>query len=178
MKFFYNLEKVEGYEYVVLKVQDEKSNDSGVGAILPLRKKGENYKIFMGVIEEYRTIVEHSKLEDVFSICDVLTAHFPNHPKVVFAIQSAMISLFSKKYKLDLNSLLGSNIKPKNEKFGELVFPEELGDVFLSKYWAKFKNSYLTFVMTKYPKNEMEDILSALSTNYKYLEVVSWRELL
>lgn len=181
MRFFYNIDRVDGYEYVVVKVQEEKSeNISGVGAILPIRKNGENYKTIMGVIEEYRSIVEHAKLEDVFIISDILSSHFPHHPNVVFAIQSAMVSLFSKKYKLDLNNLLGSNIKPKNEKCGELVFPEELGDVFLAKYWTKFKNkdTNLTFVMTKYPKNEMEEVLSALSTNYSYLEVISWRELL
>lgn len=178
MKFFYNIERVEGFEYIVVKVQE---NDlEGVGAILPIRKNGENYKIFMGVIEEYRTIVEKSKSEDVFVIPQVLQQHFPNHPKVVFAIHSAFLMLFSRKYKLDLGKIIGGSVIPKNERCGERVFPEHLGDVFFAKYFSVVENSKLdkTFVMTKYPKNEMDDVLSALSTNYKYLEVVSWKELL
>lgn len=178
MKFFYNIERVEGFEYIVVKVQE---NDlEGIGAILPIRKNGENYKIFMGVIEEYRTIVEKSKSEDAFVIPQTLQQHFPNHPKVIFAIQSAFLMVFVKKYKLDLGKVIGGNVIPKNERCGERVFPEHLGDVFLAKYLSVVENSSLdkTFVMTKYPKNEMDDVLSALSTNYKYLEVVSWKELL
>ncbi|KAF2961801.1 hypothetical protein [Fervidobacterium sp. 2310opik-2] len=179
MKFFYNIERIENYEYIVVKV--EENNISGTGAILPIRRKGENYKIFMGVIEEYRTIIEHSKAEDVFLISKILEKHFPNHPKVVFGIQAAMLSLFSKKYQFNLNQLIGGPEVPKNEKCGELVFPEELGDVMLAKY-VNFIDSETksdkTFVMTRYPKDEMGEVLSALSTNYKYLEVVSWKELL
>lgn len=178
MKFFYNIERAEGFEYIVVKVQE---NDlEGIGAILPIRKNGENYKIFMGVIEEYRTIVEKAKPEDSFVISQVLRQHFPNHPKVVFAIQSAFLMVFAKKYKLDLGKIIGGNVIPKNERCGERVFPEQLGDVLFAKYFSIVENSKLdkTFVMTKYPKNEMDDVLSALSTNYKYLEVVSWKELL
>ncbi|MEN3041884.1 MAG: hypothetical protein ABDH59_01035 [Fervidobacterium sp.] len=178
MKFFYNIERVDGFEYIVVKVQE--NGTEGMGAILPVRKSGENYKIFMGVIEEYRTVVERSKVEDAFIISQVLREHFPNHPKVVFAIQAAFLSLFCKKYNLDLGKLIGGNVVPRNEKCGERIFPEYLGDVILARCINSINGSNLdkTFVMTKYPKNEMDDVLSALSTNYKYLEVLSWRELL
>ncbi|MGC8819630.1 MAG: hypothetical protein ACP5PP_00765 [Fervidobacterium sp.] len=179
MKFFYNIERVEGYEYIIVKV--EENNITSTGAVLPIRKNGENYKIVMGAIEEYRTIIERSKVEDAFIISQVLQNHFPNHTKVIFAIQSAMLLTFSKKYNIDINKLIGGTYVPKNEKCGELVFPESLGDVFLAKYlnhMTQTKDSEKTFVMIKYPKNEMDEVLSALSTNYKYLEVISWKELL
>jgi len=177
VKFFYNLERKDNFEYIVLRV--EENNLSGTGAILPIRKNGENYKIFMGVIEEYRSIVEKLHCEDVFVITGILEEHFPNHPKVKFAIQAAVLELFSKKYKLDITKLLGGLKSTKNELCGERLFPEYLGDVFHAKYYPETKKeTNTTFVLTKYPNNEMDTILSALSSNYEYLEVISWRELL
>ncbi|WP_448375514.1 hypothetical protein [Fervidobacterium sp.] len=177
IKFFYNLQRKDGYEYIVLRVED--GNFSGTGAILPVRRNGENYKIFMGVIEEYRTIIEHMKIEDLFTITSTLEAHFPNHQKVKFGIQAALIDLFAKKYNFDINKLLGGVQNTKNEMCGERFFPEYSGDVFHVKYLPTIlKESRVTFVLTKYPNNEMDNILSALSTNYEYLEVISWKELL
>ncbi|MGQ9855166.1 MAG: hypothetical protein ACUVQF_00280 [Fervidobacterium sp.] len=177
MKFFYNLEKVENYEYVVVKVQE--SEHTGVGAILPIRRNGENYKIFMGAIEEYRTIVEKSKAEDVFIIPKILEKHFPKHPKVTFAIQAAFLELFCKKYKIELEKLLGGLQSPKNEICGDLLYPEYFGDIFYVRYVPEIEaHINHTFVLVKYPHNEMDHILSALSTNYKNLEVISWKELL
>ena len=177
MKFFYNLQRKDGYEYIVIRV--EEGSSSGIGAVLPVRKNGENYKIFMGVIEEYRTIIEHAQCEDLFRISSVLESHFPNHPKVRFGIQVAILDLFTKKYAIDVNKLIGGSKNSKNEKCGERFFPEYTGDVFHVKYIPEIiKDPRQTFVLTKYPNNEMDHVLSALSTNYEYLEVISWKELL
>uniref|UniRef100_A0A7C4GI26 Uncharacterized protein n=1 Tax=Fervidobacterium thailandense TaxID=1008305 RepID=A0A7C4GI26_9BACT len=178
MKFFYNISKVEDYEYIVLRLEED--GFSGIGAILPIRKKGENYKIFMGIIEEYRSLVEHTSTDEAFSITEKLNKHFPGHPKVTFAIQAAMISLFSKKHSIEIQKLVGGLETPRNELCGERLFPEYVGDVLKLRCLAQdsSSNQTRTYVLTKYPKNEMDEVLSALSTNFKYLEVLSWRELL
>ncbi|MBT1247141.1 MULTISPECIES: hypothetical protein [unclassified Thermosipho (in: thermotogales)] len=173
MKFFYNLERSEFGEYVSIEVTDDQN--SGIGAIVPERKKGENYKVIMGAIEEYRYIVEKASIEDTFNIAYSLSKHFPNHQKVIFAIDAAFKELYSKTYNIPLEKLLGQeNIKQCKNSEGKKIFPEEYGFVDLIKVLPQFDN--YTFVLTKYPKGEMYEVLKALSTNYKYVEVLSWKE--
>ncbi len=179
LKFFYNLDRVENYEYVVIKILD--GDFSGHGAILPIRKKGENYKTIMGVIEEYRTIVEHSCTEDTFIISSVLNNHFPNHPKVVFAIQSAYFELYSKKYNIPLKKLLGNPFPKKveiDEPVGRVIIPEEIGDLMAVKSLPYLEKDDFTFMFIHYPKNEMFEVISVLSSNYKYVGGITWSELL
>lgn len=94
MRFLYNIERENDIEYVVLRVIE--NNLEGKGCIVPEKKRGENYKIILGVIEEYREKVEKASIQDVYVLPEKLEMFFPNHPKVIFAITVAIIELFSK----------------------------------------------------------------------------------
>lgn len=177
-RFFYRLERIDGYEYVVVEL--ESSGFRGTGAVLPLRRNGENYKIFMGVIEEYRSLLEKACPEDAFQLPAKLNAHFPGHPKVIFALQSALLSVFCSKYDIHVSKILGGTETPTSERTSHVLIPEYVGDVMRVKYSSALQQNHeqVTFVHTKYPRGEMDDVLSALSTNFKFVEVRSWRELL
>ncbi|ABR30249.1 hypothetical protein SU69_01985 [Thermosipho melanesiensis] len=173
MKFFYNLERTDFGEYITIEITDNKN--SGIGAIVPERYKGENYKVIMGAIEEYRYVVEKATIKDTFSIPYMLEEHFPNHPKVIFAIDAAFKELYSKTYNIPLQKLLGrENIQECKVENGEKIFPEEYGIIDLVKVLPLFDD--YVFMLTKYPKGEMHEVLRALSTNFKHVEVFSWKE--
>ncbi|QTA38815.1 hypothetical protein JYK00_04725 [Thermosipho ferrireducens] len=177
MKFFYNLARSEFGEYVVVEVTD--GNNSGLGAIFPEKVRGENYKTIMGAIEEYRPIVEKADYEDAFWIVDKLNLHFPDHPKVTFAIDAAFRELYSKISGISLEKLIGYPIvqEHKNlEKYKSKIYPEYLGSLNIVKDIPKIYEDNFIFVLTKYPHGEMWEVLKALSTNYQYTEVMTWKE--
>lgn len=177
MKFFYNLKKADFGEYVVIEITDDKNK--GVGAIVPERKKGENYKTIMGAIEEYRYIVENASIEDAFEIPYMLEKHFPNHPKVIFAIDAAFKELFSRTYNIPLVKIFGqNNIQEciESENKSDYIFPEEYGFTDIVKALPMIYLENSTFILTKYPNNEMFDVLKALSTNYKFVKTLTWKE--
>jgi len=176
MKFFYNLKRSDFGEYVVIEITE--GLNSGIGAIFPERKRGENYKTIMGVIEEYRHIVESSTIEDTFCIAEKLERDFPGHPKVIFAIDAAFKELYSKTTKIPLTKLIGKNIQNEciENKDGKKLFPEYIGQIDVIKSLPKIFEEDFTFVLTKYPENEMWGVLKALSTNFEYVEVMTWKE--
>ncbi|WP_249031066.1 hypothetical protein [Thermosipho africanus] len=176
LKFFYSLKKADFGEYVVIEITDDKN--IGKGAIIPERSKGENYKTIMGAIEEYRYIVEKANIEDAFEIPYKLEKYFPNHPKVIFAIDAAFKELYSKTYNIPLVKLIGQeNVQECKEPIEqEKVFPEEYGFIDIVKVLPKVYLEDSTFVLTKYPEGEMFEVLKALSTNYKYVEVLSYKD--
>jgi len=113
MRFLYNIEEREGVEYVVLKVIE--NGLEGKGCVVPERRRGENYKVIMGAIEEYRKEVEKASIQDIYVLPEKLEMSFPNHPKVIFAITMAMVELFSK-----------MNDFPIEKLFPKIFTPEEI----------------------------------------------------
>ncbi|SHH55017.1 enolase-like domain-containing protein [Thermosipho atlanticus] len=176
MKFFYNLKRSEIGEYVVVEVTDDVN--VGTGAIVPEKSRGENYKTIMGVIEEFRYTVELSTIEDAFCISEKLERIFPGHPKVVFAIDAAFKELYSKSKNISLKKLIGRDIQQEciENKSAKKVFPEYIGQIDVIKSLPKIFDEDFTFVLTKYPNNEMWEVLKALSTNFEYVEVLTWKE--
>ncbi len=163
MKFFYQLERYELGKYV--KVILKEGEYEGIGAILPERNQGENYKVIMGVIEEYRHVVEKARPEHFGILSYKLKNVFPKHPKVSFAISVAAVELYCK--------LLGMNIYEffflenmhhpihLDNWEGEVVVPELQGGVFEALSLSD-KNEKALYIR-KYPKEEMKEVLHALS---------------
>ncbi|MBO8161443.1 MAG: hypothetical protein H0Z24_07380 [Thermosipho sp. (in: Bacteria)] len=176
MKFFYNLKRSEFGEYVVIEITDD--INKGIGAIMPERHRGENYKTIMGVIEEYRHIVEQSTVSDAFCISEKLERYFPNHPKIVFAIDAAFKELYSKAKGISLVKLIGREIQHEKieNKDSKKLYPEYIGHIDVIKSIPKIFDEDFTFILTKYPDGEMWDVLKALATNFDYVEVLSWKE--
>ncbi len=163
MKFFYNLERFEGGEYVVVALEWE--GKRGVGAVVPRKERGENYKTVMGAIEEYRHVVEKMRPEQFASISIRLAEEFPNHPSVTFAISAAALELFSKLNGFSIPELLmcerGS--APLYEWEGEVVVPEDVGGVFEVLSLASDERA---LVVREYPNGEMREVLAALSCHF------------
>jgi len=118
MKFLYHLEEEENREYVVLKLVENELE--GTGCIVPEKERGENYKVIMGAIEEYRKEVEKASIQDIFTLPERLESSFPNHPKVIFAITIATIELFSKLKNFPVEKLFPRIFTPK-EVSGKLL---------------------------------------------------------
>ena len=81
MRFLYNIEEREGMEYVVLKVIE--NGLEGKGCVVPGRRRGENYKVIMGVIGEYRKEVEKASIQVLRSLTDLgldILGVFRNYP--------------------------------------------------------------------------------------------------
>ena len=164
MRFFYRLERFDGGEYVVLELEEGSSRASG--AIVPDRNLGQNYKIVMGAIEEYRRVVEMSKPEHFAVISKRLESHFPGHSNVRFAISSAMTELFAKMSGLSVRELLMANdLKEPTEvkSCPSPVVPELLGGVFE----VLSLESRRCILLRRYPKGEMESVLDALSMYFE-----------
>ncbi len=173
MKFFYNLERYENGEYVILTL--EENGKVGIGAVIPERKKGENYKTIMGVVEEYRHTVESAKPEHFASISFKLKEDFPNHPKVTFAISAAATELFSKISKMRIEELLMCEglrgAVMLTDWVGDIVVPEEIGGVFEVLSMASQDRALL---LRRYPHDEMSNILHALSRYFAGYFPSSW----
>ena len=164
MRFFYRLERFDGGEYVVLELEEGSSRASG--AIVPDRNLGQNYKIVMGAIEEYRRVVEVSRPEHFAVISRRLDLHFPGHSNVRFAISSAMTELFAKVSGLSVRELLMTDglKKPTEVKnCPNPVVPEFLGGVFE----VISLESKRCVLLRRYPNGEMEDVLDALSMYFE-----------
>ncbi len=163
MKFFYQLERYEEGEYVIVKL--EENGHEGIGAVLPDRSKGQNYKTVMGAIEEYRSIVEQSKPWHFAALSQRLLKHFPGHPNVTFAISAAATELFSKLQGAAVEELLmcdGLQLPLHLENWnGEIVIPEEIGGVM--EVLAIPEKRMKALLLRKYPKGEMEKLIFALS---------------
>jgi hypothetical protein len=165
VKFFYNLERYEEGEYVVVML--EENDERGIGAIVPERSKGENYKTIMGVIEEYRHVVEKARPEHFSIISQRLEEEFPRHPKVTFAISAAAFELFAKLSGMSLRGLLMVNglkgAVSLNEWNGDIVIPEETGGVIEAISLGAEDRALL---LREYPRSEMEEVLKAISSYY------------
>ena len=163
MRFFYQLERYEEGEYVVVRL--EEGVNIGIGAVLPERYRGENYKTIMGAIEEYRHIVETSKPEHFATISQRLLQHFPNHPKVTFAISAAATQLFAEISGMSIDELLLAEGLPKPLHLenwnGSTVIPEEMGGVL--EVLAFPQKEKFALLVRNYPKGEMEEVLFTLS---------------
>ena len=173
MKFFYNLERYEEGEYVVVTLEED--GKRGIGAIVPERKRGENYKIIMGVIEEYRHIVEMTKPEHFPILSQRLSKELPNHPKVTFAISAAAFELFAAlKGTSVFELLMVEGLKgavPLYEWMGDVVVPEETGGVLEAISTGSEDKALL---IREYPKGEMREILEAISSYYAGYVLSSW----
>ncbi len=173
MKFFYNLERYEEGEYVVIALEED--GKRGVGAVVPERKRGENYKIIMGVIEEYRHIVERAKPEQFSILSQRLSRELPNHPKVTFAVSAAAFELFASLNGMSVFELLMvEGLKgsvPLYEWMGDVVIPEETGGVLEAISMGSEDKALL---IREYPKGEMKDILEAISSYYAGYVLSSW----
>jgi len=163
MKFFYQLERFEFGEYVVVKLEED--GFIGVGAVIPNRKKGENYKTIMGAIEEYRRFVEMSSSHHFAVISQRLLKHFPNHPEVTFAISAAYFELYAKKCQMSVAELLMCQNLPGPmhlENWDKnIVIPEEIGGV-VEVLTLPNKEKTALFIRD-YPNGEMKEVLYQLS---------------
>ncbi len=173
MKFFYNLKRFEEGEYVVLML--EEGGKVGTGAVIPERREGENYKTVMGIVEEYRHVVETAKPQQFASISFYLRRVFPNHPKVTFAISAAALELFSKLEGMDIEEALSCHdlkkpIRLRNWK-GEILLAEKTGGVFETLSLAS-QNSALS--VRRYPNGEMEEVLLNLSRYFAGYVLEKW----
>ena len=163
MKFFYQLERFELGEYVIVRVEEDGFN--GTGAVIPNRKKGENYKTVMGAIEEYRRFVEISSSHHFAVISQRLLKHFPNHPEVTFAISAAFFELYAKKNGISVEELLMcQNLqKPMHiENWnGKVVLPEEMGGI--TEVLSLPDKDKTALLIKDYPNGEMKEILYQLA---------------
>ena len=162
MKFFYNLERFEEGEYVVVMLEED--GKVGTGAIVPEKREGENYKTVMGVIEEYRHIVELAKPYQFASISFKLRETFPRHPKVTFAISAAALELFSKLEGAEIEKILSCDdlkrpIRLRNWN-GEILVAEKSGGIFETLSLA---SQNIALAIRRYPRGEMEEVLLNLS---------------
>ncbi len=173
MKFFYNLRRFEGGEYVVLMLEED--GEIGTGAVIPEREEGENYKTVMGVVEEYRHVVEMAKPQQFASISLYLKEIFPNHPKVTFAISAAALELFSKLEGMSVEEVLSCSDLKKPIRLGnwegETLLAEKTGGVFETLSLAS-QNSALD--IRKYPSGEMEEVLLNLSRYFAGYVLNKW----
>ena len=163
MRFFYKLSRFSGGEYVVVRLEYEDSY--GVGAVIPDRSKGQNYKTVMGAVEEYRYVVETSRPEHFPFLSSRLEKHFPGHPEVRFAISCAATELFARLSNLTVSELLMvSDLEdPPESECEDPVVPEELGGV-VETLSLPLKDCLL---IRSYPNGEMSEILRALGRYFK-----------
>ncbi len=173
MKFFYNLERFEDGEYVVVMLEED--GKIGTGAIVPERKEGENYKTVMGVIEEYRHVVELAKPQQFASLSFSLREILPKHPKITFAISAAALELFSKLENMSISKILSCEglkkpIRLRNWK-GETLFAEKTGGVFET---LSSSSQDLALSIRRYPKSEMEEVLLSLSRYFAGYVLDRW----
>ena len=173
MKFFYNLERFEGGEYVVVMLEED--GKIGTGAIIPERKEGENYKTIMGVIEEYRHVVELAKPQQFASLSFNLRGVLPKHPKVTFAISAAALELFSKLENMRIEEILSCNGLKRPIRLGiwegEVLVAEKVGGVFEVLSLA---SQDLALSIRRYPRGEMEEVLLNLSRYFAGYVLEKW----
>ena len=172
MKFFYQLERYEFGEYVVVRVEED--GFSGIGAVIPDRKKGENYKTVMGAIEEYRHFVEMSFSHHFPVISQRLLKHFPNHPEVTFAVSAAFFDLYARKNDISIEDLLMCQNLQKpvylENWHGDMVVPEELGGVM--EVLSIPRKEKVALLIRDYPNGEMKEILYQLTRYFAgYIKV-------
>ncbi|PLV58993.1 hypothetical protein [Thermotoga sp. KOL6] len=168
MVLTYHLEKWEDREIVKVELMEE--DTKGISSIVPERSLGENYKIFVAVLEEYEGILKKARSSQIFGLFEKLEEYFPEHPKVLFALSCSMLELFSKRYKVDFKEMLdvpGRKVERMEAPSfrNSLIYPEMVGHVFrvagfLSAMRSVGEDVYL--VVRNYPDATTNTVIGIL----------------